>query len=485
MLDSYYVDLGIFSVKVEIKEEKDKFVPVYKVKFPKLDEGTRAIYQEIRNRLISQIQIVSHEISEKREELKKDFVEKARVEIEKLLPGIDEDIKKYLIGRLVQEMLGLGKLEIVLADPALEEVVINSSKEPIQVYHKKHGWLVTNLRVENEEEIANYASIIGRSVRRQITNLRPLLDAHLPSGDRVNATLYPISNEGNTITIRKFRRVPWTITDFIANNTINTEVAALLWLAVQYELNILISGGTGTGKTSFLTTLMPFIPANQRIVSIEDTREINLPDFLHWVPLVTREPSQEGLGEVTMLDLLVNSLRMRPDRIVLGEIRRSREAEVLFEAMHTGHSVYGTIHADTAMQTYKRLVTPPISVPETLIEAIDLFVVMFRDRRKGIRRVYEVAEVPYATLKSIEKISILYKWEPSSDEILLNKDSRKAIGKLRMVTGLNDDEIRKEIDNRKKILKYMVKKNINEVNRVGKFISEYVKDPKTILKKVK
>lgn len=485
MLDSYYVDLGIFSVKVEIKEEKDKFVPIYKVKFPKLDEGTRAIYQEIRNRLISQIQIVSHEISEKREELKKDFVEKARVEIEKLLPGIDEDIKKYLIGRLVQEMLGLGKLEIVLADPALEEVVINSSKEPIQVYHKKHGWLVTNLRVENEEEIANYASIIGRSVRRQITNLRPLLDAHLPSGDRVNATLYPISNEGNTITIRKFRRVPWTITDFIANNTINTEVAALLWLAVQYELNILISGGTGTGKTSFLTTLMPFIPANQRIVSIEDTREINLPDFLHWVPLVTREPSQEGLGEVTMLDLLVNSLRMRPDRIVLGEIRRSREAEVLFEAMHTGHSVYGTIHADTAMQTYKRLVTPPISVPETLIEAIDLFVVMFRDRRKGIRRVYEVAEVPYATLKTIEKISILYKWEPSSDEILLNKDSRKAIGKLRMVTGLNDDEIRKEIDNRKKILKYMVKKNINEVNRVGKFISEYVKDPKTILKKVK
>ena len=485
MLDSYYVDLGIFSVKVEIKEEKDKFVPVYKVKFPKLDEGTRAIYQEIRNRLISQIQIVSHEISEKREELKKDFVEKARVEIEKLLPGIDEDIKKYLIGRLVQEMLGLGKLEIVLADPALEEVVINSSKEPIQVYHKKHGWLVTNLRVENEEEIANYASIIGRSVRRQITNLRPLLDAHLPSGDRVNATLYPISNEGNTITIRKFRRVPWTITDFIANNTINTEVAALLWLAVQYELNILISGGTGTGKTSFLTTLMPFIPANQRIVSIEDTREINLPDFLHWVPLVTREPSQEGLGEVTMLDLLVNSLRMRPDRIVLGEIRRSREAEVLFEAMHTGHSVYGTIHADTAMQTYKRLVTPPISVPETLIEAIDLFVVMFRDRRKGIRRVYEVAEVPYATLKSIEKISILYKWEPSSDEILLNKESRKAIGKLRMVTGLSDDEIRKEIDNRKKILKYMVKKNINEVNRVGKFISEYVKDPKTILKKVK
>ncbi len=485
MLDNYYIDLEIFSVKVEIKEDKKKFVPIYKVKFPKLDEGTEAIYQEIRDRLISQIQVVSYEISERREELKKEFKEKAEKEIEKLLPSTDDQTRKYLIGRLIQEMLGLGKLEIVLADANLEEVVINSSQEPIQVYHKKYGWIETNLNLEGEEEIANYASIIGRSIRKQITNLNPLLDAHLPTGDRVNATLYPISNEGNTITIRKFKKVPWTITEFIANNTVSVEVAALLWFAIQYEQTILISGGTGTGKTSFLTALMPFIPPNQRIISIEDTREIKLPDFLHWVPMVTREPNQEGKGEITMLDLLVNSLRQRPDRIILGEIRRSKEAEVLFEAMHTGHSVYSTIHADTAMQTYKRLVTPPISVPETLIEGIDLFVVMFRDRRKGIRRVSEVGEIPYSTQKSIEKINILYKWEPSSDKIFQNRESKKAIRKLKMVTGLSDDEVQKELKNRKKVLNYMVKENINDVNSVGKFISSYVKDPKSVLKKIK
>ena len=485
MLDSYYIDLDVFSVKIDIVENKKGFVNQYIVRVPELDEGTEAIYQEIKNRLIAQIQLASYEITEKRELLKKEFTEKARKEVERLLPDIDENIKKYLIGRLVQEMLGLGKIEILLADPNLEEVVVNSSKEPIQVYHKKYGWLMTNLKIDSEEEIANYASIIGRSVGRQITTLTPLLDAHLPTGDRVNATLYPISNEGNTITIRKFRRNPWTITDFISNNTVSTEVAALLWLAIQYEMNIIISGGTGSGKTSFLTTLMPFIPPNQRIISIEDTREIKLPDFLHWVPLVTREPNQEGKGEVTMLDLLINSLRMRPDRIIVGEIRRSREAEVLFEAMHTGHSVYGTIHADTAMQTYKRLVTPPISVPETLIEAIDMFVVMFRDRRKGIRRVYEVAEVPYFSLKTIERINTLYKWDPSSDKIYKNRDSKKVIAKLKMTTGLSESEIEEEIKNREKVLMYMVKKNINDVNSVGQFVSSYMKNPEYILNKIR
>jgi flagellar protein FlaI len=287
------------------------------------------------------------------------------------------------------------------------------------------------------------------------------------------------------MTIRKFRKNPWTITEFIANGTVNAEVTALLWLAIQYEQNILISGGTGTGKTSFLTTLMPFIPPNQRIISIEDTREVKLPDFLHWVPMVTREPNQEGKGEVSMLDLLVNSLRMRPDRIILGEIRRSREAEVLFEAMHTGHSVYGTIHADTAMQTYKRLVTPPIAIPETLMGAIDLFVVMFRDRRKGIRRVYEVAEIPYSTIKNIEKINVVYKWDPSSDKIYKNRESKKARAKLRMMTGMEEIKIEKEIKNREKVLTYMVKKNINDVNSVGKFISSYMKNPQEILNKIK
>ena len=254
------------------------------------------------------------------------------------------------------------------------------------------------------------------------------------------------------MTIRKFRRDPWTIIDFIQNKTLSVEVAAFLWFAIQYELNILISGGTGTGKTSFLTTVLSFMPANQRIISIEDTREIKLPDFLHWVPMVTRMANQEGKGEITMLDLLINSLRMRPDRIILGEVRRAREAEVLFEAMHTGHSICATIHADTALQTYRRLTSPPISVPESLVEAVDVFVVMFRDRRKGIRRLYEIAEVLPQFGRDVggEKINLLYRWDSTTDKLEPYHESKKAVSKLEMLLGLNRQEINDELKKREK-----------------------------------
>lgn len=486
MIDKYTIKFEDIRVEIKIKGGEG-FIPEYIVNFPELDEGTGAIYKEIKNRLVTKLQLTSTGGAEQREKLKKEFKEKAAREIKKLLPKVSLETKNYLLSLLIQEMLGLGKLEILLRDANLEEIVINSGREPVQVYHKKYGWVLTNIMIEKEEEIANYASIIGRTIGKQITILNPLLDAHLPTGDRVNATLFPISNDGNTITIRKFRREPWTIVDFIENKTISAEVAAFLWFAVQYELNILVSGGTGTGKTSFLTTILPFIPPNQRVISIEDTREIKLPDFLHWVPLITREPNQEGKGEISMLDLLVNSLRMRPDRIILGEVRRSREAEVLFEAMHTGHSVYATIHADTATQTYRRLVNPPISVSESLIEAIDLFLVMFRDRRIGIRRVYEIAEIlpQFRRATETDRINIIYKWDRNTDTINKYSPSKKFFSRLKMLTGLNEKEILRELKNREKVLNYLVKKRIRDVNSVGKVISSYIKNPEEILKKTR
>jgi flagellar protein FlaI len=202
----------------------------------------------------------------------------------------------------------------------------------------------------------------------------------------VNAILYPISTKGNTITIRKFARDPYTIVDLINIKTCDIETAVLVWLAIEYEMNVLISGGTASGKTSFLNACMPFIPPNHRVISVEDTRELMLPDFLYWTPLVKRTANPEGKGEVSMLDLLVNSLRMRPDRIILGEMRRQEEAMVLFEAMHTGHSVYATLHADSSAETISRLTNPPLSIPHNLLKAVNLNVVMFRDRRR-IRRV--------------------------------------------------------------------------------------------------
>lgn len=481
LIESYIVQANKVLVTIQILRKPEEFVPIYELIKPTIERGTLVILDEIKDRLISELQIKVSELIDPSsiEELKKKFYTKSLQLINKLLPNLPLERKEYLSGILINEMLGLGDIEILLSDSNLEEIVINSSKEPVWVYHRKHGWLKTNLILKDEQQIQNYASTIGRKVGRQISILNPLLDAHLSSGDRVNATLFPISTIGNTITIRMFRRNPWTITDLILNNTTDLQIISLLWLAVEYEMNIIISGGTGSGKTSILNALMFFIPPNHRIISIEDTRELRLPDFLHWVPLTTREPNPEGKGEVDMLALLVNSLRMRPDRIIVGEIRKERQAEVLFEAMHTGHSVYSTVHADTAEQTFKRLTNPPINIPETLLEALDLIVVMYRDRRTGRRRVYQIAEfAPSAK----EKVRILFRWNAAKDTFERKEKRFGFLEKLKMHTGMSDVEIKKNLKERQKVLSWMVKHNVNTVNGVGKIIAEYYLNPKELLK---
>jgi flagellar protein FlaI len=379
-------------------------------------------------------------------------------------------------------MLGMVDLERLLNDNDLEEMGINNSKEPAWTYHKEHGWLKTNITFEGEDEIYNYASEVGRGVGKNISSLHPLLDAHLPTGDRTNATLSPISTQGNTITIRKFARDPWTITDFIEIGTISPEMAAFLWLCIQYEMNIIVSGGTGTGKTSLLNVLTPFMPPSQRILSIEDTRELSLPDFLHWVPMTTREQNPDGAGEVSMQDLLVNSLRMRPDRILVGEIRRKKQAEVLFEAMQTGHSVYSTLHADTAETTIKRMTHPPIDVPETVVGAVDLNVVMFRDRRRNFRRVLEIAEV----VEDGEDIKphTLYDWESQEDAFYKESSSTEVKDKLSKLTGLTEEEIEDDIDQKTEILEWLVRNDVSDLEDVGRIVAEYYSDKEKVMDKI-
>ncbi len=483
-MNQYIVNADGVPARIRIVYEKD-YVPHYILDRPKIEEATEALLEEIKASLVKEVSISIKEYVDAKEleTVKEKFIKKADESIRNFLPNLGESQRRILIGNLIHEMLGLGDLEILLNDPNLEEVVINCSSEPVWVYHKKLGWLKTNIQMKSESEIYNYSSIIGRRVGRQISNLNPLLDAHLPSGDRTNATIFPISTKGNTLTIRKFARSPWTITDFIKNKTINPEVAALIWLCIQYELNVLISGGTGAGKTSLLNVLMPFIPPNQRIVSIEDTREIQLPDFLHWVPLTTRQQNPEGKGKVSMLDLLVNSLRMRPDRIIVGEIRRKRQAEVLFEAMHTGHSVYSTLHADTAQQTIRRLINPPIDVPVSMIDAVDLNIVMFRDRRRNIRRVMEVAEIlpEFRGPESEANANIIYRWHPKTDTLKKEGRSVKIFMQLELHTGLSPEEVQEDVKEKVKILNWAVKHDIREINQVGKIIAEYYRDKNLVL----
>jgi flagellar protein FlaI len=482
-LESYKVESENIQASVAIKKTND-FVLFYELEVHEIAPGTTALLDKVRTILLTQIPIKSAELMDFSllENMKKRFFEKGAQVLKNEMPTIDEKTQQYLIGSLMQEMFGLGKVEFLLADPNLEEIVLNSSKEPVWVYHKKFGWLKTNITVKSESDILNYANNIGRKIGRQITLLNPLMDAHLPTGDRVNATLFPISTHGNTITIRKFRRSPWTITDFIDNKTLNYDVAARVWLAVQYELSMIVSGGTASGKTSLLNVFMTFIPPNHRIVSIEDTRELQLAEFLHWIPLTTREPNPEGLGEVSMLHLLVNSLRMRPDRIIVGEIRRAREAEVLFEAMHTGHSVYATMHADTAEQTLKRLTNPPVDVPEAVIEALPLIAVAFRDRRLGLRRLFQLSEIIAQGEKGGTRLNTLYKWKPLKDEIIKENESYRLAEEIKMHTGMTDVEIKKDIDEKVDILKWFVKQQIRDLNKIGRLVAIYYSDSQRLMK---
>lgn len=478
VLKTYVLVTDNVPTTVQITKDPKEFVPRYLLKMPVLESATKAVLEEIENKLIATIGVKFEETVDQKllEQLKGKFREVANKLILKELPHTKPGEVDILAGLLIQDMLGLGTIEVLLRDDTLEEVVINRAQEPIWVYHKQFGWLKSNVALQTEEETENAASIIGRRVGRQITILSPLMDAYLISGDRVNATLFPISSKGNTITIRKFRRNPWTIADLIENGTVSPEVMSLVWLAIQYELSIIVSGGTGSGKTTFLNSLMSFIPPNHRIISIEDTRELNLPSFLHWVPMTTREANQEGKGEITMLDLLVNSLRMRPDRIIVGEIRRQREAEVLFEAMLTGHSVYSTLHANTADQTIRRMTTPPISIPPAMLEALDLVLVMFRDRRKSIRRAFELAEIIPAGEEEragIVRSRTLFRWRPKTDTIEPYEQSVVLYDKLALHTGMGPHEIDADLAEKRTVLDWLVKNRINTVNTVGKTISTY------------
>ena len=458
----------------------------YRVSLRNFEEATKAVLEYIKDRLSESFDL-SAEINT--DETKNKFYATADAMIKENLPGINDETKDYMIWSMYDEMNGLGYMEVFLRDEMLEEIIINSPNEPIYVYHRKYGWLKTNIHISSDQKIRNYADIIARKAGRQITELKPILDAHLEKGDRSNAILSPVAQKGHSITIRRFVRDSWTIADMINNKTCSSEVLALIWLSIQYEMNVFFSGGTASGKTTFMNVCMVFFPRNQRIITIEDTRELNLPKHLLWTPLLSKQANSEGKGEITMLNLLINSLRMRPDRIILGEVRKSEDARVSFEAMHTGHSVYATIHANDMNSTISRLINPPIDIPQNLLESVDLNIVMYRNRKTGLRRVLEIGEflIPKDERENEKNIyaNILYKWDPASDEITEHSTSMKLFSTITHHTGLSLKEIYDSVAKRKDMLEYLAKNNIRDINIVSRIINRFYIEPEKIWEKAK
>lgn len=470
LIESYELMVNNIVVEIEISFNEMEGTTLYAISLTNISETTKLILDKIREEFIDEetknLAITNEGMIVS--DIQSQFKTKVLSLIRKYFPNADRNTSDMLMNYVIQQNIGLGNVEILLKDINLEEIVINNSKEPVWVYHRRHGWMRTNIIIPTEQRIRHFATIIARDANKEITNLTPLLDARLSSGDRINATLNPISSKGNTITIRKFSTKPWTITDLIKGNAISYDGAALIWLAIQYEQSVILSGGTASGKTSMLNAVANFFPPNQRIISIEDTRELQLPVELHWVPMETRLPNPEGKGGVTMLDLIVNSLRMRPDRIVVGEIRRKEEAEVLFEAMHTGHSVYGTLHANNAYETITRLTNPPIELPRSVLSSLGMIITQHLNRRTGKRQTLQIAEVtPEGTAK------VLMQHNQETDKLETLNEPKVLFDTLNLYSGMSADKIKKDLEEKKKVLQWMVKNNINDVNKVGTLMSNY------------
>ena len=480
-LAEYNLDAHGTTVMVQIIESKD-FVPLYNVTFPGIGDATKLLVMSLRSELTAMVPIDPARLEDKRylTALNVKYLDAGSILIDKYVPGTSSETKKLLTSYIVNMMLGLGDLEALLADENLEEIAVNGAKDYIWVFHKDLGWCKTNMKPASDNAIYDQASAIGRRIGREINNLSPLMDAELADGSRVNATLYPVSQGGNTITIRKFSKNPWTMTAMIKNGTLSIELASLVWLCIQNEISLLFSGGTASGKTSFLNACSMFFPATRRIISIEETRELQLPGFAQWIPMVSRDPNPEGKGEITLYRLMVNALRQRPDIMLIGEVRTEKDAETLFEAIHTGHSVYGTVHADNAQDTIVRMTNPPIAVPKITMNALGAIVCLFRHRTKGIRRVLEVGEV-----LTTGDVNVLYKWNILNDKYSQISEMTRLLETFTLYGGLTKKDMIDDIAEKNTVLDWMVRNSITTIDEAGFVVANYYRHKEKVLQLVK
>ena len=306
--------------------------------------------------------------------------------------------RQRLLEWVISDILGFGPLEPLLQDDTITEIMCNG---PETVYIERYGNIEkTEVAFENENHLMRIIDRIVSPLGRRVDEASPMVDARLPSGFRVNATIPPLSLGGPSLTIRKFARTPYTAQDLIANGSLTAPLATFLKACVEARTNIIISGGTGSGKTTLLNVVSAFIPARERILTIEDTAELQLKQE-HIVRLEYRPPNTEGKGEVTIRRLVINALRMRPDRIVVGEVRGGEALDML-QAMNTGHDgSLTTAHSNSPRDTLRRIETmvlmagmdlPLRAIREQIASALDL-VVHIERLRDGTRRVVQVSEV--------------------------------------------------------------------------------------------
>jgi flagellar protein FlaI len=464
--------------RAEIIEEE--LVPQYNISVPNFSDNERLLLNEIREKLVEVAVSKGDDFRIDESSFIKEVKEFLRM---KGVRNIDK-----LSAQISQEMLGYGELDPLIKDDDLEEIMVIGIKRPVFVYHRKIGMMVTNVVFEDDKDIRSLIDVIARQVNRRIDQQTPILDARLPDGSRVNATIPPVSADGSSLTIRKFKKDPLTVIDLINFKTMSSHLAAFLWICVDglgvKPCNAIIAGGTGSGKTTTLNTVTSFVPPRERIITIEDTLELQLP-HTHVLRMETRPPNIEGSGELDMDTLVKNSLRQRPDRVIVGEVR-GHEAITLFTALNTGHSGFGTLHSNTARETITRLINPPMNVPNIMIPALDFIIMqnrMYRPEGGSIRRITEVAEVVGMEEGNVQ-LNRVFEWNNVTDKLEYVGIASQTLRSLSELRGVSITEIEEEIEKRRLVLEYMADKNLRSIDDVGQYITEYYKDSDELLDRV-
>jgi len=457
--------------EVKIYQVQGKPLLYYFIPVPRPTASEKAIIATIKEAATRLITISPYRIRDLTQ--RKALYKQKIMDILRAAPelNIPEHRFEFYAEAVVREMVGYGIIDSLVRDDKLEEIMVIGAKKPVYLFHRQYGMMTSNIEFFSEQEVEDLINRIAREVGRRIDISSPLLDARLPDGSRVHASFPPASVESSSLTIRKFREDPYSIIDLISLGTITPEVAGFLWLAVEglgaRPANILISGGAGSGKTTVLNVLTAFVPEIERIISIEDTAELNLP-LKHWIRMEARPPGLEGKGELTLDILTKNSLRMRPDRIIVGEVRHT-EAFSLFTAMNTGHvGSMGTIHANSAQETLVRVTSPPMNVPELMLSGLDLVLIEHRlhDKKKGtIRRLTEISEVS-GVLAGKAQTQTIFERNPVEDVLVRTNMPIKYLKLLGDFTGLSRKKLEEEVSQRAAFLAGLAKKGIRDMREV-------------------
>jgi flagellar protein FlaI len=469
---------------IHIHWDEKEYELVYEIEEPVLTDQEK-IY---RNQLTGAIEdmINFEEVIERNENTLLEYIDK-RLKILAVEFGLNIPYESYkkIYYYLCRDFLGSNEIEPLLRDYFIEDAQCNGLNGPVYIIHRIFRNMRTNIVFNDSTKLESLIEKLAQRCGRHISYADPILDGTLPDGSRINATYTTdITSRGPTFTIRKFTKTPWTPTELISFRTLSPEMLAYLWMLVQYKMNVLIAGGTASGKTTLLNAVAFFIPPEARVVSIEDTRELNLPRE-NWLPSVVRgSTGSRGENEISLFTLLRASFRQSPDYVIVGEVR-GKEASVLFQGMASGHSCISTMHADSVDTLVKRLETPPIELSPTLLNVLDCVCVMTHAivNKESTRKLREIVEIVNVDTDGIATINTPFVWNATEDKFYLRKGS-KVFEKIHERFGVSLEELELDLRKRAQIIYQLYKRKINKFDEVRLIVDKFYKKPQEVFKEL-